>query len=72
MAEWLRCKVLGLEVPGSNSSNFFLHIFYPAVTVPRLGFASYFYFLQVDSFFSSKVYSPMFDVAANPFSANSS
>ena len=69
--------MLRLEVPGSNSSYclfelFFLDIFYPAVAVPRLGFASYFYCLQVDSFFPSKVYSPMFDVATNRFSTNSS
>ena len=51
-------KVLRLEVPGLNSSKclfaLFLHIFYPTVTVPRLGFALYFYCLQVDSFFPIK------------------
>jgi len=75
VAEWLICMMLRLQVPGTNSSyrcSVLLHIFYPAVTVPRLGFASYFYCLQVDSFFSSKVYSPLFYVAASPFSAISS
>ena len=39
MVQWLRMQVLGMEVPGSNSSElvffstFFAHLFYPAVTV---------------------------------------
>ena len=37
MVQWLRVQVLGMEVPGSNSgeffSIFFAHLFYPVVTV---------------------------------------
>ena len=47
MAEWLRHKVLGLEVRGWFELwlaffNYFFAHFYPVVTIPRLGFASYF------------------------------
>ena len=38
MVQWLRMQVLGMEVPGSNSGNFFptffAHFFYPVVTAP--------------------------------------
>ena len=36
MVQWLRMQVLGMEVPGANSSkvffDIFAHLFYPAVT----------------------------------------